>query len=487
MTSKAMLPGPPRRNQFLLGPTYLQVDSWRHYDLGEHLKLSAHKDLNVHQSKDEDCQLTLIGYVLDWSRPEASDAAILKNLASETSSIDTCVRATNELGGRWILVYQDDETSAIFHDAGGLRQICYALDTEHNRLWCASQVELLSQAAGLTPDAAALSFIETMAERNSAYWWPGDRLPFTSAKALLPNHRLNLLDGECQRYWPYSERESLSESEACRRACNKLSGVMRAASNRSQLALGLTAGWDSRVLLAAARDIADSMTFYTERSAQMATDHNDVVIPRKLARRFGLNHVEILAPDHATNDFVKQFNAHSWRPHPKFAAGAQADFEQFRQSYVAVVGNFSEVARLPYRNQQPKEPLDGRVLAQLIGMGGEEFAISALEEWLSAGRDLDGYKVLDLFYWEQRVGRWLAGSFIEYDFAWKDLFVPFNIRSLLCDLLACDEQYRSLAAPHLYLEMMESLWPEVLQEPINPRRTPGTWKRFRRRLRRRLQ
>jgi hypothetical protein len=262
---------------------------------------------------------------------------------------------------------------------------------------------------------------------------------------------------------------------------------MRAASNRSQLALGLTAGWDSRVLLAAARDNTDSMTFYTERSAQMAKDHNDVVIPGKLARRLGLNHVEILVPDSATDEFIKQFNAHSWRPHPKFAAGAQADFEQFRQSCVAVVGNISEVARLPYRNQQPKEPLDGSVLAQLVGMGGQEYANLALEEWLPAESDLAGYKVLDLFYWEQRVGRWLAGSFIEYDFTWKDLFAPFNIRSLICDLLACEEQYRSLAAPHLYLEMMESLWPEVLQEPINPVRTPGIWKRFRRRLRRRLR
>ena len=486
MTSKAMLPGPPRRNQFLLGPTHLQLDSWRHYDLGAHLKLSAHKELAVHQAKGEDYQLTLLGYVLDWSRPEASDAAILENIAAETACIDSCVRATNELGGRWALVYQDNETAAIFHDAGGLRQICYAVESD-NRLWCASQAELLSQAARLTPDVAALSFIETMAERNPEYWWPGDRLPFTSAKALLPNHRLNLLNAECQRYWPYSERESLTESDACRRACKKLSGVMHAASNRSQLALGLSAGWDSRVLLAAAREITDSMTFYSERSAQMATDHNDVVIPRKLARRLGLKHVEIQAPDRATDDFVEQYNAHSWRPHPGFAAGAQADFEQFQQSYVAVVGNFSEVARLPYRKQQPKEPLDGSVLAQLIGMGGEKFAISALEEWLSAGGDLAGYEVLDLFYWEQRVGRWLAGSFVEYDFTWKDLFVPFNIRSLLCDLLACDEQHRSLAAPHLYLEMMESLWPEVLQEPINPRTTPGFWKRLRRQLRQRLK
>ena len=340
MTSKTMLPGPPRRNQFLLGPTYLRVDSWRHYDLGEHLKLSAHKDLNVHLVKNEDCQLTLIGYVLDWSRPEASDEEILKNLASETSSIDTCVRATHEFGGRWSLIYQDRETSAIFHDAGGLRQICYAFDAEHNRLWCASQAELLSEAAKLTPDLAALSFIEELAERTPAYWWPGNRLPFTSAKALLPNHRLDLLDGECQRYWPYSERESLPESEVCRRACNKLSGVMRAASNRSQLAVGLTAGWDSRLLLAAARDITDSLTYFTERSAQMAPDHNDVVIPRKLARRLGLKHVEILEPGHATKEFIKQFNAHSWRPHPKYAAGAQADFEQFRQSYIAVTGNF---------------------------------------------------------------------------------------------------------------------------------------------------
>jgi len=480
--------GSPGRNQFLLGPAYLQRDSWHHFDLGEHLKLSVHADLDIEQATTGQCRLTLLGYMLDWSHPEASNAEILKSLADNSPDLVSCLKATAELGGRWVLVYQDNAKSVVFHDAAGLRQVCYANDSAHKNLWIGSQPGLLDEIAGLRPDRDALSFIESMASTDPEYWWPGNRTLFAAASALLPNHYLDLSNGSCDRYWPWSEPESLSMAECRRRAADKLVGVISAAQNRWDLTLGLSAGWDSRLLLAASRNNIENMTVHTVRTAAMEDDHNDVVVPRKLAKRLKLDHVEIRHPEHASDEFMQGFRSHTWRPHQRFAAGAQAEFNQFQYTKVAVIGNLSEVAKLPYRHQlQSQRPLDGKALAALVGMGDHDFAIEAMDEWLEQANELAGYNVLDLFYWEQRIGRWLAANFIDFDFAWKDIFVPFNIRSLICDLLAVDEKDRVPGSLYLYVDIMQSLWPEVLQEPINPRPKSGLMRRILRRLRRSYQ
>lgn len=481
--------GPAGRNQFLLGPAYLQRDTWRQFDLGEHLKLSVQSQLEIEQATNGRCRLTLLGYMLDWLRPEESNADILQRLIDNSQNLDSCLKATFEIGGRWVLIYQDDAESVVFHDAAGLRQVCYAMDSAHNQLWIGSQVDLLSEMTELVADPEALSFIRAMGNKDPEYWWPGNRLPFAASRTLLPNHCLNLSDGECSRYWPRSVPETLSREECCRRVSNKLVGIMSAAQNRWELALGLSAGWDSRVLLAASRGIIENMTMYTVQTTTMAADHNDVAIPRRLAKHLGLNHVEIRHADHATEDFQELFRDHTWRPHQRFAAGAQAEFEQFRYAKVAVIGNLSEVAKLPYRHQlKVSDALDGEMLATLVGMNGQKFATEAMEEWLASlhisQKKATGYDVLDLFYWEQRIGRWLAANLVEFDFAWQDILVPFNIRSLICDLLATDEKYRKPGTLHLYVEIMQSLWPEVLQVAINPKPTPRIWQRIRRRIRR---
>ena len=479
-------PGPPRRSQFLLGPHYLKSESWWRFDLGPSLKLSVQADLEVQQAEGETCRLTLLGFMLNWLQPESSNSDVLNNLAAVSTSLDNCIKETFDLGGRWILIYQDNKEAGIFHDAGGLRQICYA-KAAGEELWCASQPDLLAEAAALHPDSIALEFIDAMAERNPEYWWPGNRLPFQNAKILLPNHYLNLDDGRCQRYWPVTVQEHLPMDEVCRRAGDKLKGVIRAAANRFDLALGLSAGWDSRLLLAAAREVRDKLEIYTVQTARQGNRHMDVAVPRKLTHRLGLKHTQIVHRERESSRFSEMFNAHTWRPHSRFAAGVEADFEKYRYSRVAVIGNFSEVAKLPYKMERKQNNvLSGNRLAHLIRMGDQAFAAKALDEWLATINVSSGYQTLDLFYWEQRIGRWLAANCIEYDFGWKDVLVPFNIRSLICDLLACDEHYRNPSGPELYVAIIKLLWSDVLSEPINPRECPTIWQRLQRRMKRML-
>jgi hypothetical protein len=473
----------PNRSQFLIGPKYAARDGWTRLELADSLLLSAHPGLPVQTVDRDGLRLTLLGFMLDWAHPERDDQDILGDLLASSFDFDRCWRATAELGGRWALIHQVGGEARLFHDASGMRQVCYAPGAT---VWCASQPGLLAEHAGLEPDPEALAFIEWHGERNAEYWWPGERQPFAGAYALLPNHALNMNDGRVTRYWPQRTAPRLDASEARERVATRLKGLMRAAVNRFDVALGLSAGWDSRILLAASRTVRDRLSIYNGCGADMAPSHRDVVIPRRLAERVGLS-LDLIAESHeADPDFAARFERHSWRPHPHFATGMQADFDCYERRKVAVIGNVSEIGKLPYRAKVAgREAIDGERLAGFY-WGGHPFAARALDEWLQDVGDGGGYNLLDLFYWEQRLGRWLAANCLEFDFAWCDILAPFNVRALMVDLLASDENVRRPPEHALYLSLIEALWPELLVEPINPVPKLSLNKRLRSFLRRGL-
>jgi hypothetical protein len=102
-------------------------------------------------------------------------------------------------------------------------------------------------------------------------------------------------------------------------------------------------------------------------------------------------------------------------------------------------------------------------------MGTHPFVVRAFDEWLSDTRNAFNVHLLDLFYWEQRMGNWQAMSQLEWDIV-QEVFTPLNCRSLLATMLSVDEKYRRPPEFRLHRQLILSLWPDVLSEPINPHR-----------------
>lgn len=474
----------PCRGQFVIGPDPVRKNAWRSLRLDEQHVLSFDPDLNVSESQGDTCRLTLLGYILDWSDPEAGNDQILRRLSESSADLEACIASCADLGGRWVLIHQESQSIRIYHDSSGLKQVCYASGGADDSVFCASQPKLLAEIAGLEEEEAALAFIDRQEAANSEYWWPGNRLPYKNAYALLPNHSLDILTGNVERYWPLSNAAQNYRYDA-ERAANILQGSIAAASKRFELALGLSAGWDSRILLAASRPIRENLIAYTAVSASMNRDDADGTVPGKIAGTLGLAHDFIHQPAAASEEFASVVSQHVWRPHSRFLPGMQAEYQQYTLSKVAVIGNVAEVVKCPYRNQADRsQKVSGDMLAALIGMGDEEFAIDALDEWLASIPSGTGYSVLDLFYWEQRLGRWLAANCVEFELVWQDICFPFNCRTLICELLACDEKHRQMRNPAIFSEIMRKLWPEVLAFPINPKPKQGRLSWIRRLLRR---
>ena len=470
------------RRQFILGPWYVEdLLSWTRVRISDTLKLSAHPDLLVSRIASGNTSITLLGYLLDPARPEADDHAIVTQLMAALSrgGFDAVLAATESLGGRWVLIVDDGANVRLFTDPMGLRQVCYTNELWHGETWCATQPGLIARVCGLTFDPTALTaYIHSDAYAvASERPWPGDTTPYAEVSHLLPNHFLRLTDRAAIRFWPEAPLEKCAIEDASESGSSMLSELVTAAGRRYKLGMAVTSGWDSRVLLAASRQVADRMFFYTFNHGRNAAD---TVVPQRLLPKLGLQHHLIKYPARMDPAFAKIYNQNFPTPHDSWGRMMQPLVHKLPAHTVVLTGNAAEITRVRFRLPEG-ERLTARKIARFTycGIAPRElerntFVVTATDRWLKSIGNTYNVHPLDLFYWELRAGRFAAMDQGEWDIA-QESFTPYNCRRYLATMLAVDERYRSHDDPIHYRLMIRNLWPDVLSEPVNPRRRPPVW------------
>lgn len=478
ITMKSFL-GTSRRNQFILGPRISdRYKYWHQKRIGDSFYLSTHPDLQLCQSVDGERSLTLLGFILDPDKPQQSNSIITDQLMKyfERGFSQLLIDGTEKLGGRWIIIAKDSAEIRLFTDAVGLRQVFFSEPRKNGELWCASQADMIAEVLHLAKDEDALKFLFSWKDKGyGEYWWPGGSCLFKGVQHLLPNHYLSLKRGRAYRYWPCAPVQKLSIDEVVERSCRILRGTITAVALRFELVLLMTAGWDSRLTLAACKDVRDQLNCMTVRKPTMTEDHADLRVPSVLLHKLGIPHDIITSQAPASEYFIALMKDHVPNAHDVWIPDLEACLEYFLQRSAALNSGVSEVGKCFYRMPAlAGSHVTARRLAIVTDMEDSAFAIKHYSDWLS---DIEGktynFNVYDLFYWEQRAGRWLSMALMESDIAWYDVVTPYNCRQLLTTLLSSEEKYRRPPTHHLYRKMIDKLWPEVLSEPINPEKNLG--------------
>lgn len=459
------------RRQFVLGPRFVErLNSWNRAKINDYVYLTVQPDLPLHHVVHDSKSLTLLGYILDPFSPELSDDDILNQLIRQVGDADDIFQYTDNLGGRWILIFNDGQEMRLFNDAGGLRQVFYT-NKPYQEMWCASQPGMLAEELNLEIDKEALDgFINTPTYmQNKEHWWPGDSSPYKEIKHLLPNHYLDLKTGTCYRYWPKKKLNHISLEEGVEKSAEILRGLIKSASNRFNLAFAITAGWDTRLLLAASKDVSKSIYYYTLIYYNLTEDSLDIVIPSKLLRQLGLEHHIIKCPSHMSNEFREIYERNVPTAHEAFGNINQGLYEKYPQDRVSIKGVISSevVKTCTLTNIE-----NGRVqtLARCLSMRNNSFAARYLEAWLSEAREIAGkynIGILELSGWEQLTGNWQAMGLLESDIV-QEVFVPYNCRNLLVTMLSIEKKYRRPPDHVFYQKLIMNMWPEALAQPINP-------------------
>lgn len=460
-------------NQFVLGPHgVLQDRGWQQVSINAALTLSAHPELQVARATTQDCSLTLVGEAFDAEQPNASNADILARLIRHAANLNDLFAATESLGGRWLIIVERGTGTFLFHDALGLRQVFFThADSGLAGGWAMSQPGIVAQTLGLKVSDEATRFIDSFEFRkNAEYRWPAASSAFSEISRLLPNHYLDLKTGQAHRYWPHKVIAPQSMEVASNEIGRLLRGLMAGMTERCPCVLGLTAGLDSRVVLASAKPIIDRMSATTVRQGRMPSHHDDLVIGAQLAKTFQLPHQVVNSYSFITANFSSAFKKNVFLSHEHYGPDAEAIFNAFGRKKFTITGSASEVGRLPFRRrpEAKKSTLTAHDLASLQHMGDNPFALQHFSSWLDDIAERHGVPVLDLFGWEQGHGGWLASTQLEFDIAWKDIFTPFNCRKVLLNFLSVEERLRGYPGNRMHKHLISTMWPELLKVAINP-------------------
>lgn len=466
------------RRQFILGPRFIgDFPTWKKIKVSSSIFLTVHPELETEQVSHQGSSITLLGYILDPYEPKSSNFEICNRLISQIGSADDIFRNINHMGGRFVIVLNYNGSLRIFTDAIGFRPVYYAKDSS-GISWCASQPGSIATQLGFEfgKDTWSDFLNSRFFKNNPDYWYPGDCSPFKDVFHLLPNHYLDLKTGETVRYWPTSRLNGTPLQECVEQATDILQRLMKAAHHRFNLALALTAGYDTRPLLAASKEISKDIVIFTQVHPRINEKNMDVWVPGTLLSKLGLKHILVRCPPTIDDDeFLEIYKRNFPTARLSRALMIYCQYKYWSKSgMVLILGTGGELFRCKYgdrhRYSGENSMVSGKTLARFTWMKGNEFAINQYKRWLSTTKGIwkdYSINILDLFHWEQRKANWASMNQTEADIA-HEAFFPYNCRRLLTILLSAEEKYRMPPKFELNRRLVAHMWPEALDVPINP-------------------
>lgn len=372
--------------------------------------------------KNSRFNILLLGYAVDAQNPKDIENILLtrliKYLAPDVSNISDL---TLYWGGRWVLFVCYDNNLIAMTDCCGLKQLYYGSNV------FASQSRYVAYATNSEIDNEAYNYINQAKVLNKEYSWPLDSTLYKSVKKLLPNHKY--VCGNVQRIYISNHLINVKPDDWACEVSSLLENLLHAVSLRFKLAVTLTAGFDSRLVFSACNNIKSEIDVVTLKYHHVQDNDNDIIIPKKLCQKYGYKH-KVLLCNPLKNDFIKAYKTHSENAHDYWIQMSQCVQDYGYNDWLWVKGSCNEVGRNSFGvlyNWQ----VNSRVLCKLYGIFKCKYSHNVINQWLKDANSYSqetGYSVLDIFYWEHRLGSWLAECINESDIV-GETFSPFNVRA----------------------------------------------------------
>ena len=372
--------------------------------------------------------------------------------------------------GRYVLVFGRTHKLYAVNDAFGLRQIYFAESGKEGKVLSSSPIPILDffkWQPELSPKIQNLLDNDDYKKNESP--WVGEYWYDKRIKKVLPNHYLDLKTNDIQRipFFVQSQMDDLIVENAV----ELFRGTYEAVSNRfDKLIQPITGGWDSRLLLAASKKFKDKIDYYVFINDPSELEKTDVIIGTRLAFRLDLNY-NIISTRELRKDFLDKYRNICIKPRilPKTANIQWHYYNNSNKKVVNINGNGGEIIRRVYQYyEKEKGQADLNTLFKCRAYNW--FFKSEIEKWYEqsvAFAKANNISILDLFYWEQRMGQWHALYQYEQDVAIEE-FCPFNNKGLLLSILSLPPTKRSKYNSWVNFELMHRMWPEVTSVPINP-------------------
>jgi len=399
-----------------------------------------------------DAEVAVLGSCFDVVGSDKADAAT--RLALELArSPDAFFAALDRQAGRHVVFFRTPTLEGVLGDATGCRTIFYDQEA------IASHTGMLSDAA---PDQIPF-----------ARGFPGNWTPVPGVRILTPNTFKALSSQTVSRFWPKAAPDPIDLDEACRRI---EAHARNALQQGPRLALGLTAGIDSRtVAVAAWKAGVDLLTFTYDRGPHT---HNDIAVARQVAERLGFEHVTVLPSKPSKRMRVRLKDATYYNHH----FNCVEPLAEALDGRAVATGHLLEIGRVFYgqhrrhgRDLSTPDQMAAHYFDSLRRTAQAQIDEYGRDQWMAiatqAFAEFDektGFQTaaglidpFDLFYWEHRMGTWQSLILLERDF-YAEPYMPFNCRAVFAAMLGLPREVREEAA--LFFRLTDT--PELADVPV---------------------
>ena len=446
--------------QFIIGSQPFEAaNDWQYRQLDRFTWISYSPNLRTSWATDRNGIIWgLLGLAVSISA-ETDPIEQISHLSSE-EVVESC----SDWTGRWLLA----GNGQIQLDANGLLGCFYGCDAQRE-IWVSSSCALLGEILQVNnSDARCLEY------GRGISWYTPPLSRFEGIKRLLASqifdvhhhkiiHRPLMPPIDCDRH--YDETISLVKDSL-------VTALQNIGRQPQKLWLGLTAGYDSRLILAIAKSAQIEFTTFTRIAARMSLA--DRLLPAKLAKEYGVPHVWLRnqppKQQQIRRELVKQHslsNVSDGDAEP-FIMGVRDGLEgiSFGGHGFALASGFHDLRQLPTTFASPQ--VGAAEIAALFNELTDSSATEGLRQWLTwvQAHPQPHLDWRDRFFLEQRQAGWLSAKEQVYDLNSLERFPILNCATIYSLLLSIPETKR--LGSLVQVELLTQLAPELLKYPFNP-------------------
>lgn len=434
----------------------------------------VHPWANIETAGDSNLFVIVIGHAVPTRSGQVQPPGELL-LACLRDGESTFLAALDDYGGRYAIIFGSAGNIRVVNDATGMRSVFYAAKGG----MVASHALLVEQALGEATAQGDLVF---------AYGYPGNRTPYARTKILTPNTYYWMTANLVRRFWPVSAPVPRDVDAVAALALETASTAMRNIAKSLPVKMALTAGIDSRVILAVGLQAGIEFETYTYgRNSATALDRS---FAPDLAAHAGVKH-NLVRQVEKSEQLQARLSEANYSSHHAGAVPGLMKFYNVPDS-VAVTGNLLEIGRSFYRKYRARgvaPPVTASSMAHLHFLSMTSKSQAKIEQYgltrfyetsehaFQGFIDDTGHNLttglvdpFDQFYWEHRMGTWHGPAMVERDF-YGVAFIPFNSRRIFDAMLGVGQQERDSSA--VFFRLIEMVDPSLLDLPVNPKRWRG--------------
>lgn len=356
------------------------------------------------------------------------------------NSYESFLDTLDYIGGRYVVVIGNESKVEVYPDATSSRTTYYSEDSI-----------LASSHANLLNDIEEHKLYK-FGEQASLLTYHWNTTPYEDVKSISPNFKIDLISKKRERFFPretnkYNSFSHKSKLELMEKLWKKQ--VEYYCEKYENIIFSITGGADSRVSLAMAREHLDKMKFFTysttegesHSSKYTSVLSNDQYIVKQILKDVKLNHEFFYFDKNKFSLTLEQkeiLNKNALKPHGRFLINFYLEsFPQFKVMHMR--GTPLEIGQAYFLARDRENTIDEIKSTFKHNMKKYEKEITEkdIDSIFENGmknfgydKNLFDYHVLDLYYWENRMGRWHSEILNENDVCFETV-MPFNMRAMI--------------------------------------------------------